>query len=89
VSFRLTDGDNGRGDQKDPEGQRYLGRPGLDDLFSGKVIRSREIKNEMVGKAVGEWGYSQREVVDYLGMHYSTLSRLMKGMEKSTNKACC
>jgi hypothetical protein len=69
-----------------PRGQRYLGRPSLRDLFSEKVIRSRVIRNEMVGKAVGEWGYSQREVADYLGMHYSTLSRVMKRIETSTNK---
>ena len=69
-----------------PRGQRYLGRPSLWDLFPEKVTRNRAIRNEVVGKAVGEWGYSQREVADYLGMHYSTLSRLMKGIETSTNK---
>jgi hypothetical protein len=69
-----------------PRGQRYLGRPGLEDLFSGKVVRDRKKRNERVGKAVGEWGYSQREVADYLRLHYSTLSRIMKEREKSTNK---
>ena len=65
---------------------RYLGRPGLEDLFSGKVVRDRKVRNERVGKAIGEWGYSQREVADYLRLHYSTLSRIMKEREKSTNK---
>jgi putative transposase len=69
-----------------PRGQRYLGRPGLEDLFSGKVVRDRKMRNERVVKAVGEWGYSQREVADYLRLHYSTLSRVMKEREKSTNK---
>ena len=69
-----------------PRGQRYLGRPGLEDLFSEKVIRDRKMRNERVAKAVGEWGYSQREVADYLRLHYSTLSRIMKEREKSTNK---
>ena len=69
-----------------PRGQRYLGRPGLGDLFSGKVVRDRKKRNERVGKAVGEWGYSQREVADYLRLHYSTLTRIMKEREKSTNK---
>jgi transposase len=63
-----------------------LGRPGLEDLFSGKVVRDRKMRNERVGKAVGEWGYSQREVADYLRLHYSTLSRIMKEREKSINK---
>jgi len=69
-----------------PRGQRYLGRPGLEDLFSGKVVRDRKMRNERVGRAVGEWGYSQRVVADYLRLHYSTLSRIMKEREKSINK---
>lgn len=69
-----------------PRGQRYLGRPGLKDLFSERVVRGRKMRNERVAKAVGEWGYSQREVADYLRLHYSTLSRIMKEREKSTNK---
>ena len=69
-----------------PRGQRYLGRPGLEDLFSQKVVRDRKMRNERVAAAVGEWGYSQREVADYLRLHYSTLSRIMKEREKSTNK---
>jgi len=69
-----------------PRGQRYLGRPGLKDLFLEDMVRSRDMRDEGIAKAVGEWGYSQREVADYLGLHYSTLSRLMKEAEKSTNK---
>ena len=69
-----------------PRGQRYLGRPGLKGLFPENVFRNRKMRNERVAKAVGEWGCSQREVVDYLSLHYSTLSRLMKEIKKSINK---
>ncbi len=69
-----------------PREQRYLGRPGLKDLFPEKVLKDRKMRNERVAKAVGEWGYSQREVADYLGMHYSTLSRIMEEREKSRSK---
>jgi transposase len=44
------------------------------------------MRNERIAKAVGDWGYSQREVADYLRLHYSTLSRIIKEREKSTNK---
>ena len=44
------------------------------------------MRNERVAKGVGEWGYSQREVADHLSLHYSTLSRLMKEIERSTKK---
>lgn len=69
-----------------PREQRYLGRPGLTDLFSERVIKDRKKRNEGVARAVGKWGYSQREVADHLRLHYSTLSRLMKEIEVSTNK---
>ena len=69
-----------------PRGQRYLGRPGLKGLFPEEIIRNRKMRDEGIAQAVGELGYSQREVADYLGLHYSTLSRLMKEIEKSTNK---
>ena len=63
-----------------------LGRPGLEDLFSGKAVGDRKMRNERIAKAVGEWGYSQREVADYLRLHHSILSRIIKEREKSTNK---
>ena len=36
-------------------------------------------RNELIFAAVEEWGYSQKEVADYLSLHYSTVSRLGKG----------
>ena len=58
-----------------------------EDVFSEKVARDRKMRNERVAQAVGEGGYSLREVADYLRLHYSTLSRPMKEREKSTSKA--
>ena len=69
-----------------PRGQRYLGRPGLGNMFSENIVRDRKKRDERVAQAVGEWGYSQREVADYLRLHYSTLSRILKERERSTNK---
>jgi CRP-like cAMP-binding protein len=67
-------------------GEKSLGRLDFKDLFLEKGIRDRKIRNEGVGKAVGEWRYTHREGADYLSLDYSTLSRLMKEREKSTNK---
>ncbi|MBI1820534.1 MAG: helix-turn-helix transcriptional regulator, partial [Nitrospirae bacterium] len=41
-----------------------------------------------IRKAVEEYGYSQREVADYLEMHYSSVSRIVNGnkMENSIIK---
>ena len=68
-------------------GDKSLGCPNLKDLLSEKGIRDWNIRNEGVGKAVGEWRYTHRKVADYLSLDYSTLSRPMKEIEKSTNKS--
>lgn len=67
--------------------QRHLGRPGLRDLFSEEMLANKEMRNKMIREAVERYGYSQREVADSLGMHYSTISRLVnEKREMSTIK---
>jgi REP element-mobilizing transposase RayT len=56
-----------------PRNQRYVDRPSLRNLFRNK--RKRDIR---IAEAVYEYGYSQREVSDHIGIHYSTISRLLK-----------
>ena len=57
-----------------PRSQRYLGRPKLKSLFAGKLSKSK--RDALIVRAVHRYGYSQREVADFLGLHYATLSRL-------------
>ncbi|MGH8546812.1 MAG: addiction module toxin RelE, partial [Gammaproteobacteria bacterium] len=60
-----------------PKGQRYLGRPSLEKLFAGSRGR-KTARDRAIAAAVNRYGYSQMEVADYLHLHYSTISRLMK-----------
>jgi putative transposase len=53
-----------------PRRQRYVGRPGLSEILTERKIRGKEIR-----AAVLEHGYSQKEVAEFLGVHYSTISR--------------
>jgi REP element-mobilizing transposase RayT len=62
-----------------PRGQRYVTRPGLESLFSNKVLVEKESRDRKIVEAVERYGYSQKEVAGYLGMHYSTISRLVNG----------
>jgi putative transposase len=55
-----------------PRNQRYVDRPSLRELFKEK--QKRDIK---IAEAVYEYGYSQREVASHLGIHYTTISRLL------------
>ena len=57
-----------------PRAQRYLGRPRLQALFEGKLTKSK--RDARIGKAVHRYGYSQKQVADYLMLHYATVSRL-------------
>lgn len=58
-----------------PRQQRLAGRPALAELFPGG--QSRQERNAGIVEAVERWGYSQKEVADRLGMHYSSVSRIV------------
>jgi len=64
--------------QEIPRQQRYLNRPALETLFPDQVKRKKEKRNKHMYNAIDEHGYSQKEIADYLCLHYSTVSRLIK-----------
>ncbi len=68
-----------------PRRQRYINRPSLDRLFKVK-IKDKHKRDMGIKEAVEGYGYSQKEVADYLGLHYSTISRLIKDNETSKSK---
>jgi putative transposase len=68
--------------QEIPKQQRYLNRPGLDDIFRDQVKKDKVRRNRVMYNAIVRYGYSQKEIADYLGLHYSTISRLIKANEK-------
>ena len=83
---RLVEYLRGQRDIKEiPKRQRFLNRPGLDELFENRGRRDRSKRNEIMLKAVMEHGYSQKEIAAHLGLHYSTVSRLL-GAIKQTAK---
>ncbi len=61
-----------------PKNQRYVSRPGLNGIFHDKVLCNKQRRNKKIVESIEEHGYSQREVADYLEMHYSTISKLVK-----------
>jgi len=61
-----------------PKSQRYINRPSLDRLFDERGLIDKKNRDKGISKAVERYGYTQKEVADYLGMHYSTISRLIK-----------
>ncbi|MEC4685034.1 MAG: helix-turn-helix transcriptional regulator [Nitrospirota bacterium] len=65
--------------KRNTRGQRYASRPGLDVLFDEEIKGDRKKRKEKVQEAVERHGYSQKEVADYIGVHYSVISKLLKG----------
>ena len=60
-----------------PKSQRYATRPALDKIFNGSVISDRAKRDRMIRQAVEKYGYTQRAVADYLGFHFTYVSRIL------------
>ncbi|MDD3926350.1 MAG: transposase [bacterium] len=58
-----------------PRYQRMLGRPALEEIF--KDISHKQERDGAIYKAAREHGYRQREIGDYLGLHHSTISKIV------------
>jgi REP element-mobilizing transposase RayT len=59
-----------------PKGQRYVNRLSLKELFKSDE-KDKEKRDCKIREAVENYGYSQKEIADFTGMHYSTISRLV------------
>ena len=60
-----------------PKNQRFIGRPDLKLIFNVSVLNNRRERNKLIIKAVEKYGYSQREIADFIGMHFASISRLV------------
>jgi REP element-mobilizing transposase RayT len=60
-----------------PRKQRFAARPSLHRLFGARVLGSPTLRNEAIRRAHMEHGYSLPEIGRVLGLHYSTISRIV------------
>jgi hypothetical protein len=60
-----------------PKSQRYANRPALEKLFEGSILRDRAKRDRVIREAVEKFGYTQRAVADYLGFHFTYVSRIL------------
>ncbi len=67
-----------------PKNQRYgLNRPGLSELIKDEALKKKKDILNKVKEAVEKHGYSQKEVADHIGVHYSTVSRMINARNKT------
>jgi hypothetical protein len=64
--------------QEIPRFQRYAERPGLAELMNGEIGRDKTQRDQAVYHAHVTYGYTLKEIADHLGLHYTTVSKVMK-----------
>ncbi len=57
--------------------QRYAHRPALEKRFPEKVLNDKQKRNRKIAEAIEKYGYTQRAVADFLGMHFTYVSQIM------------
>jgi DNA-directed RNA polymerase specialized sigma54-like protein len=58
-------------------------RPALKEIFKPKNQKS---KDQMMYEAHLQYGYTLKEIAEYIGVHYSTVSRAIKKIEGEDKK---
>jgi len=61
-----------------PRQQHYAGRPELKEIFKRRSSRGERGRNEKIYNAHIRYGYRLKEIADYLGIHYTTVSKVIK-----------
>jgi hypothetical protein len=60
-----------------PKSQRYATGPALEKIFKGSILSERAKRDRTIREAVEKFGYTQRAVADYLGFHFTYVSRIL------------
>ena len=60
-----------------PRKQRYATRPTITDIFKEKIL-DKQTRDKQICKAHIKYGYTLKEIADYLGVHYTTVSKAIK-----------
>lgn len=63
-----------------PKQQRYAKRPPLEEIFSSwQSKQSKKERDEAIVTGYHTYGYEQKEIAAFLGIHYTTVSRIISG----------
>ena len=69
-----------------PRSQRFVGRPAISAVLSEGAYANKKTRAVVVRQAFLDHGYSLKEIADCLGVHYSTVSRIVGGSDYARNK---
>ena len=63
--------------------QRYVARPPLNEIL---LHQDKKLKNQAIYQAYLKYGYTLKEIAEYIGVHYTTVSRVIKRIEGEEKK---
>lgn len=64
-----------------PRPQRYVNRPALSEIFKEGKAKDKSKRNLHIHTAHIKFGYTLKEIADYLGIHYTTVSKTLNDQE--------
>jgi len=85
VERHLTHFQGAGEDREISRAQKTFGRPSLEDLFSEADTRPR--RHRAIVDAHREHCYTQQAIARHLGVHYSTVSRIVKKVQEGAKKS--
>ena len=62
--------------------QRYVTRPPLNEILKYQD----KSKDQAIYEAYLQYGYTLKDIAEYTGVHYSTVSRVIKRIEREDEK---
>ncbi len=60
-----------------PRTQRHVGRPSVADIFPAETKITKQERNCLIRHAYGAHGYTLKEIAQALGVHYTTISKVI------------
>jgi REP element-mobilizing transposase RayT len=60
-----------------PRTQRHVGRPVVTDIFPAETKMTKQERNHLIRHAYGAHGYTLKEIAQALGVHYTTISKVI------------
>jgi DNA-binding MarR family transcriptional regulator len=62
--------------------QCYSSIPPLSELFEKGKIKTKAARNQIIHQAHMRHGYTLKQIADHLRLHYTTISKTVKELEK-------
>jgi REP element-mobilizing transposase RayT len=69
-----------------PREERFVGRLSLKDLFSERMLKNKQMRDDMIRIAHLRVGYSQKDIADHVGLHYTWVSKIINEKKGQTLK---